>query len=314
MDEVTRLSGGIAEEQPRDAAALSDALRLADALERAEVGLAIDLDPTEDPALAGLVAIAHDMRGPIAQATDSQSFRSFHHRSRAAILYALEAHTVEARRAPVVTAFRPRASRLWFTLAGTAAAAAIGLSVLGGPGAGTAPGGENLTVASTTDELDRIAVALASIQQHSARGDNAPALLLRDVIEGSARMSNLIEQRPDVISREAVTAYQQAVQNGSQVLEGATAGPGAEGALAAAQRAAKDGAVVATRYLATKPTATPAATSTPAATATATGTPSATSTPAPTATATATGTSAATPTGTATPTATPKPDDDIIRR
>lgn len=314
MDEVTRLSGGIAEEQPQDAAALSDALRLADALERAEVGLAIDLDPTEDPALAGLIAIAHDMRGPIAQATDSQSFRSFHHRSRAAILHALEAHTVEARRAPVVTAFRPRASRLWFTLAGTAAAAAIGLSVLGGPGVSPAPGGENLTVASTTDELDRIAVALASIQQHSARGENAPALLLRDVIEGSARMSNLIEQRPDVISREAVTAYQQAVQNGSQVLEGATAGPGAEGALAAAQRAAKDGAVVATRYLATKPTATPAATSTPAATATATGTPSATSTPAPTATATATGTSAATPTGTATPTATPKPDDDIIRR
>lgn len=316
MGEVTGLSGGIAEEQPQDAAALSDALRLADALERAEVGLAIDLDPTEDPALAGLIAIAHDMRGPIAQATDSQSFRSFHHRSRAAILHALEAHTVEARRAPVVTAFRPRASRLWFTLAGAAAAAAIGLIALGDPGASTTPGGENLTVSSTTDELDRIAVALASIQQHSARGENAPALLLRDVIEGSARMSNLIEQRPDVISREAVTAYQQAVQNGTQVLEGATAGPGAEGALAAAQRAAKDGAVVATRYLATQPTATPAATSTPAPTATSTPAPTATATATgtPSATATPTGTPAATPTGTATPTATPKPDDDIIRR
>lgn len=262
MGEVTPLIGGMAEEQPQDAAALSDALRLADALARAEAGLAIDLNPTEDPALAGLVAIAQDMRGPIARATDTQSFRSFHHRSRAAIL-----HTLEEARTPAAAAFRPRASRLWFSLAGAAAAAAIGLTVLGGPGVSPAPGGGNLTVASTADELDRIAVALATIQRHSERGELVPAPLLRDVIEGSARMSNLIEQRPDVISREAVTAYHQAVQNGTQVLDGATAGPGAEGALAAAQRAAKDGAVVATRYLAAQPTAaaTPAATATPAA-------------------------------------------------
>ncbi len=282
MGEVTPLMGGMAEEQPLDAAALSDALRLDAALERAEAGLAIDLDPTEDPALAGLIATAQEMRGPIAQATESQSFRSFHHRSRAAIIHALEED-----RAPVVTPFRLRASRLWFSLAGTAAAAAIGLVAIGGPGAGTAPGGENLTVASTTDELDRIAVALASIRQHRERGETVPAPLLRDVIEGSARMSNLIEQRPDVISREAVTAYQQAVQNGTQVLDGATAGPGAEGALAAAQRAAKDGAVVATRYLAVQPTST--------ATATATATPATTSTPAATPRATATSTGAALP-------------------
>lgn len=303
MGEVTPLMGGMAEEQPLDAAALSDALRLADALGRIEAGLAIDLDPTEDPALAGLIAVAHDMRGPIAQSTEAQSFRSFHHRSRAAIIHALEED-----RAPAVTPFRMRASRLWFSLAGTAAAAAIGLAVLGSPSASTAPGGENLTVASTTDELDRIAVALASIQQHRERGETVPAPLLRDVIEGSARMSNLIEQRPDVISREAVTAYQQAVQNGTQVLDGATAGPGAEGALAAAQRAAKDGAVVATRYLATQPTATSTAT------ATATATPATTSTPAatPTATATSTGTPAVSPT--ATPAASPTPESDIIRR
>ena len=253
MGEVTPLFGGVAEEQPQDAAALADAVRLADALERDEAGLAVDLDPTEDPALAALIALAQQMRGPIAQATDPQSFHSFHHRSRAAILHALE----EEERAPAVTAFRPRASRLWFSLAGAAAAAAIGLAILGAPAGRPAPGGENLTVASTTDELDRIAVAIASIQQRSQRGESVPAPLLQDVIEGSARMSNLIEQRPDVISREAVTAYHQAVQNGAQVLDGATAGPGAEGALAAAQRAAKDGAVVATRYLATQPTPAP---------------------------------------------------------
>lgn len=297
MGEVTHLMGGMAEEQPLDAAALSDALRLADALDRIEAGLAIDLDPTEDPALVGLVATAQEMRGPIHQATDTHSFRSFHHRSRAAIIHALEED-----RAPVVTPFRLRASRLWFSLAGTAAAAAIGLLVIGGPGISTAPGGENLTVASTTDELDRIAVALASIQQHSARGEAVPAPLLRDVIEGSARMSNLIEQRPDVISREAVTAYQQAVQSGAQVLNGATAGPGAEGALAAAQRAAKDGDVVATRYLATQTTTPAPAAATPAATPTSTAT----------ATATPTGTPKASPT--ATPTASPTADGDTIRR
>jgi hypothetical protein len=254
------------------------------------------------------------MRAPIAQATDGQAFRSFHHRSRAAILHALEEE-----RAPVpanLTQFRMRTSRLWFGLAGTAAAAAIGLFVVGNPGTATvAPGAANLTVASTTDELDRMAVALATIQQRSERGEPVPAPVLREVIESSARMSNLIEQRPDVISRQAVTAYANAVTTGAQVLETATAGPGAEGALAAAQRAAKDGAVVATRYLATQPTTTPTAAAT--ATTTPTATPTGTATPTSTGTPTATPTGTATPTSTGTPTATPtaKPDDgDIIRR
>ncbi|TBR24068.1 hypothetical protein EPO15_04765, partial [bacterium] len=209
----------MAEEQPQDAATLSDALRLADALERAEAGLAVDLDPTEDPALAGLLALAYEMRGPIAQATETQSFRSFHHRSRAAVLHALEEGRAPA---PIPTPIRMRASRLWFSLAGAAAAAAVGLAVFGGSAESPAPASENLTVASTSDELDRIAVAVASIQQRLARGESVPAPLLQDVIEGSARMSNLIEQRPDVISREAVTAYHQAVQTGAQVLDSAT--------------------------------------------------------------------------------------------
>lgn len=312
MGEVTPLMSGMAEEQPEDAASLDYALRLADALDRAEAGLAVDIDPTEDPALAGLIAVAHDMRGPIAQATDTQSFRSFHHRSRAAIIHALEQD-----RGPVVVPLRTRTSRIWFSLAGAAAAAAIGIIAIGGSGDGSTPGGANFTVASTSDELDRIAVALADIQQRSERGESVPAPLLRDVIEGSARMSNLIEQRPDVISRQAVTAYAQAVQNGAQVLDSATAGPGAEGALAAAQRAAKDGAVVATRYLATQPTATATPTETPTATPTATPTSTATATPSSTATATqtATGTPSVTPTSTPTakPTATPPGEDDTVR-
>lgn len=335
MGEVTPLMSGMADEQPENAAAYADALRLADALERADAGRTVDIDAREDPALAGLLATAQEIRGPIADATETQAFRSFHHRSRAAILHALEAPPVETQRTAgpaTVTAFRSRASRLWFGLAGTAAAAAIGLSVFSSTGANQTPA-ENLTVASTTDELDRISVALATIQQHRERGETVPAPVLRDVVESSARMSNLIEQRPDVVSREAVTAYAQTVQAGAQVLQTATAGPGAEGALAAAQRAAKDGAVVATRFLATQPTATPAATSTatPTSTPTATATPTSTSTPTvtPTATVTPTGTPTATPTATptgtptstptstptapATPTATPDPEDDIVR-
>ncbi len=321
MGEVTPLVSGMADEQPESAAALADALRFADALERAEAGLDAGVDPMEDPALAGLLAVAGEMRGPIAGATDHQSFRSFHHRSRAAILHALEEE-----QAPNVVPFRVRASRLWFGLAGTAAAAAIGLAVLSTPGSpsGVAPA-SNLTVASTADELSRISGALASIQQHRERGESVPAPLLRDVVESSARMSNLIEQRPDVISRETVTAYAQAVQAGAQVLEAATAGPGAEGALAAAQRAAKDGAVVATRFLASQPTATPTSTTTATATATPSATPTSTSTATPTSTATATptatatGTPSATPTATSTPGGTPtaKPtadaDTDVVR-
>ena len=303
MGEVTPLTSGLAEEQPADAAALADALRFADALERAEAGLHVDIDPREDPALAGMLGMVSALRGPIAETTDGQSFRSFHHRSRAAILHSLEVHTVEARRVPAnISTFRVRTSRLWYGLAGTAAAAAIGLLALGNPSAGTGtPGGENLTVTSTTDELDRMAVALATIQQHNKRGESVPAPLLHEVVETSARMSNLIEQRPDVISRQAVTIYATAVAAGAQVLETATAGPGADGALAAAQRAAKDGAVVATRFLAIQPTATPTGTATATPTATPTGTP----------TASPTGTPTSTPLST--PTKTPD-DGEIIRR
>ena len=49
MGEVTPLMSGMAEEQPEDAASLDYALRLADALDRDEAGLAVDIDPTEDP-------------------------------------------------------------------------------------------------------------------------------------------------------------------------------------------------------------------------------------------------------------------------
>ncbi len=321
MGEVTPLMGSLAEEQPADAAALADALRFADALELAEDSRDADIDPREDPALAGLLTMVSALRGPIAEATDGQSFRSFHHRSRAAILHSLEAERVPTVPANVST-FRVRASRLWYGLAGTAAA--IGLLALGNPSPGTGtPGGENLTVASTTDELDRMAIALATIQQRSERGESVPAPLLREVVETSARMSNLIEQRPDVISRQAVTTYATAVAAGAQVLETATAGPGAEGALAAAQRAAKDGAVVATRFLATQPTATPTgtATATPTGTPTATPTGTPTSTPTGTPTSTPTATPTGTPTGTptSTPTASPTPtgtpdDGEIIRR
>jgi len=283
-----------------------DALRLAEVLERVESGRAPDLDPTEDPALSHLLLTAMRVRSELGAITDERAFNSFHHRSRAAILHSLEP-------APRVVPFYRR-SRVMAPFAAAAAAAALAFAVLS---PSLTPSGEpvdamatNLTPRTTTEELDRLALAIADIQERAQSGQPVSAPLLRAVSEGTAHFANIIEQSPERMTKEAVTTYIQAAQNGQNVLKSVTVDQDAQGALVAAQRAAKDGVVVAGRFLnsAATETGTPAAAGTAGTTATAT--PSATPSATPTGTATGTGTPAstatpsATPTGSATPTAT----------
>ena len=305
-----------------------DALRLAEVLERVETGRAPDLDPTEDPALSHLLLTAMRVRSELGAISDERAFQSFHTRSRAAIL-----HSLEPNRRVVPFFRRPR---ILAPLVAVAAAAAIAISAFGAtllPG--RTPSSQvatNLTPRTTTEELDRLAVAIADIQERAQTGQPVSAPLLRAVSEGTARVANIIEQSPDRVSKETVTTYIQAAQTGQNVLKSVTVDQDAQGALAAAQRAAKDGVVVAGRFLNATSTPTPTATGTATAsptatgtatpTATATGTPTGTPTASPTATSTPTGTpsAGATPSATGTPgastTPTPKPTDppsDVIR-
>lgn len=157
----------------------------------------------------------------------------------------------------------------------------------------------NLTARTTHEELDRLATAIADIQTRSLSGQTVPAPLLRAVSEGTARVANIIEQSPASVSKETVTTYIEAAQNGQNILKSVTvADQDAQGALAAAQRASRDAVVVAGRFLSATPTATP------------TVAPTATASPTPSATPSATPTPDGTPTPTASPTATPS---DIVR-
>lgn len=295
-----------------------DALRLADVLERVESGRAPDLDPTEDPALSDLLLTVMRVRSELGAISDEHAFQSFHTRSRAAIL-----HSLEPNRRVVPFFRRPR---ILAPLAAVAAAAAIAIS---GFGATLLPGrtpssqvATNLTPRSTTEELDRLAVAIADIQERAQTGQPVSAPLLRAVSEGTARVANIIEQSPERVSKETVTTYIQAAQTGQNVLKSVTVDQDAQGALAAAQRAAKDGVVVAGRFLNATGTPTPTATGSSTPTATGTATPTATPTGTPTATSTPTATpgASATPSATGTPgastTPTPKPTEppsDVVR-
>ncbi|MSQ30250.1 MAG: hypothetical protein EXR68_07175 [Dehalococcoidia bacterium] len=273
------LTGNLLPEDPD----MLDALRLADILARVESGHAPDLDQTEDPALWGLLTTATRVHAELGVINDAHAFQSFHTRSRAAILHSLE-------RSATVVPFYRRLSlrRSWrpgivTPFAAAAAAAAIAISAFGSallPGGGLPDRGApevtamNLTPHTTDEELDRLAAAIASVQERVQSGQPVPAPLLRAVSEGAARVANTIEQNPERLTKETVATYHQAAQAGQTVLNEVTVEQDAQGALAAAQRAARDGVVVAGRFLtnagvgtgtASPAPASPAATTLPAA-------------------------------------------------
>lgn len=294
---------------------LLDAVRLAEALERVDEGQPSGIDPIEDPQLAGLVETAALLRSELRVPTEDHAFQSFRTRSRAAVLHALEQD-----QAPRVTPMR----RTRFLAPFAAGAAAASLVLAGAWAAISTPidiGDEvvaqNMTPRSTADELDRLATVIADIQTRTQSGLPVPALLLREVSEGTARMAQTIEERPEQVTKETVAAYGNATEAGENVLRGVTVEEDAAGALAAAQRASRDGSVVAAQYLSSTDEATatpdatdtvePASTGTPTETPTATPTGTATETPEGEETATGDETPAGeeTTTGSPTPTATP---------
>ena len=142
----------------------------------------------------------------------------------------------------------PRRTRLLAPFAATAAAAAVLVGVFAPStvSVGRTTGPEtvaNLTPEIASSDLERLAGAIADIQSHANSGQPVPAPLLRAVSEGTARVANIIEQSPERVSKETVASYIQTAQTGQTVLSSLTVDPNAQGALAAAQRAARDGVV-----------------------------------------------------------------------
>src|SRR5688572_25781304 len=92
---------------PLDGGELLDALRLAEALERVEAGYPSGVDRIEDPALAGLVDTASQLRAELGSASRGQAFLSFRARSRAAVLHALDGAPASAGAVPTPIRRRP---------------------------------------------------------------------------------------------------------------------------------------------------------------------------------------------------------------
>lgn len=319
-------------ERALDPGEVAEIMRLHQALAELDRGRMPDLDPTEDPELFSLVSAASQVDASFEAVTTTRAFNSFHHRSRNAIL-----HTLEAER-PV-----PLRERIRVVVAAAAGIAAVAISVatLGGPVLDSlrddddgAPGAQvtvaNLTHVQTQEQLDRLSAAVDGLRNRALSGQSLSSAQLHEFTENAARVADSIERQPDTVSPEAVRAYMERTQAAQEALTNGQPEPGAEDAVVAAQRAAEDGLVVASRYLGGEggadgdplPGSTAAATETPDTTEptttaepTETGTDTPTSTPTDTATpagsATPTQTSTATPTdtatGTAPGTATPRP-------
>lgn len=283
------------------AADLAEILRLDEALTRVERQRVSGLDRREDPELSSMVDAASAFRSTFEHATETQSFQSFHQRSRAAVLHALEAER------PV-----PVRERVRVVVAAAAGLAAVFISVatLGGPlldgddGRGGAQvSTTNLTSRSSEAQLQAVSESVRLIQDQAENGRTVSGSTLHAFTERVAAMADAIEREPQNVSPETVMAFAQQAEDVQDALSSVKPEPGAEDAAVAAQRAAEDGQVVASRYLGgglipgevtpepetPTPTAAPTETGTPDPTETPTATPSetppASSTPAPTETA-----------------------------
>ena len=108
----------------------------------------------------------------------------------------------------------------------------------------------NLTSRSVVEELDRITMALETINERAGGGELVDTALLRTVTEHTSKLAAQIESDPDSITEQAVITYIKAVATGRTVLAQAAVSPGNEAALFAAQQAAQDGVDVASTYFA----------------------------------------------------------------
>ena len=108
----------------------------------------------------------------------------------------------------------------------------------------------NLTSRSVVEELDRITMALETINERAGGGELVDTALLRTVTEHTSKLAAQIESDPDSITEQAVITYIKAAATGRTVLAQAVVSPGNEAALFAAQQAAQDGVDVASTYFA----------------------------------------------------------------
>lgn len=320
---------------PLDVAPLeaAEVQRLADALDVMDRGAPPDLDARKDPELASLVNTAATLRNTLVGATESAAFDSYRARSRAYILHSLEADSLE-HVYPVaderhLTALEPYQSRRrgfsrtrWVAMSSmAAAAAAVGVVFfVSASGGGGDPGvTDDLHVASIEasaqnftspdKEMEEIQRAVSAIRDNVSRGEPSTTELLRTVTESAAAVAKVIEDKPNTVTREAVSTYLATVNSARTVLD--TVQPAADdgGALAAAQVTTEGGQLTASKFLSSATsTATPTPTATPTATPTPSPTAEPTESPTPTPTPTASPTPTPEPTATATPSPTPTPE------
>jgi len=251
MGEPHEIDLDAALERALDPAEIAEIRRLDEALAALELGEDLDLDPTEDPELIALITAARVVDHSFEATTTTRAFHSFQGRSRNAIL-----HTLEAER-PL-----PFRERVRVVVAAAAGIAAVMLSVatLGGPimdsfQSDPAPqGGASVTVANLThvqtqEQLDRLGLAVEGLRSRALSGQSLSSAQLHAFTENAARVADSIEKQPDTVSPEAVRAYMERAQAAQEALSSGSLEPGAEDAAVAAQRAAEDGLVVASRYL-----------------------------------------------------------------
>lgn len=253
-------------ERALDPAEVTEIMRLDAALGAFDAGHEPEIDASEDPELTAIFVTARSIDRAFGATTGTRSFQSFHQRSRAAVLHQLEAER------PI-----PFRERLRVVVAAAAGIAAVTLSIATYGGSaldgirGDSGNGANVTVAnltplSTQDQLDRLGLAVDGIRSTSLAGESLSSAQLHSFTENAAQMANAIESQADGLSADAVRAYIERAEAAREALSTGQAEPGAEGAVAAAQRAAEDGIVVASRFLGegvTQGSDTPAPTETP---------------------------------------------------
>ena len=98
-------------------------------------------------------------------------------------------------------------------------------------------------------ELRRIESTLKAIEARAAAGLPVGGPLLRGLTTSTANLASSIETDPEGMTQQAVITYIQATASSRTVLESVQVSQDAEAALEAAQQAAQDGVVVASRYL-----------------------------------------------------------------
>jgi len=236
-------------ERALDPVEVTEIMRLDAALTAHEAGIDPALDAAEEAEIAALFGTARAIDVAFEATTETRSFQSFHSRSRAAVLHQLEAERPVPMRERV---------RVLVAAAAGLAAVAISISAFGAPaldslrndsGNGAKVTVANLTPITTQEQLDRLGLAVEGIRSSAFAGQTLSSAQLHSFTENAAQVANAIEREPDALSPDAVRAYIERAQAAREALSTSQAAPGAEGAVAAAQRAAEDGIIVASRYL-----------------------------------------------------------------